>query len=165
MCPQVVAVYARQLEAGAERHKAATYHLLAGNVGAAVAAYAGAHLHAEAVAVARARLAPGAALQHTLATVYEQWAQHSESQGAYEQAAKCYLHLGNTADAVRVLGRRGGARGALCALRVARHTGQEVPPTLFSTRVRVASDLSCHQWFRSVELCLPPSMTRAQCTE
>ena len=75
-------------------------------------ARSGAQLFAEAVALAKLRLLPA---DPAMGELYLAWARHSEEHADYEQAAKCYLAVGNGRSAVHSLARRGGAPALRCA--------------------------------------------------
>nr|XP_006819751.1 PREDICTED: gem-associated protein 5-like [Saccoglossus kowalevskii] len=108
--------YAKQLCSQEQYMKAVSYYLSAHKVYDAINVLKEHKLYKEAVALSKVRLSPK---DPVLLELYWEWAAHLESDGNYEQAAKCYLATDNRCDAIRSLARRGDITSLKIASQVA----------------------------------------------
>eukprot|EP00035_Acanthoeca_spectabilis_P011950 m.210824 g.210824 ORF g.210824 m.210824 type:complete len:1209 (-) comp15489_c0_seq1:38-3664(-) len=129
---QVVQRYGEQLEDAGDAPGAATQFLLCGEVEKAIQVYTQSHMYPEAVALASTRLStvPNA--------LYRSWAEYSEMHSDFEQAAKCYLALGDKDKAVQALVLRRGRHSIRAALQLAQKIGAPtatlIPQYVFECR-------------------------------
>ncbi|XP_076446765.1 gem-associated protein 5-like [Babylonia areolata] len=95
--------YARQLEEEGQYHKAVSYLLVSHKLYPAIDLFRRHKLFREAVALAHVRLS----LQDPVwEDLYNDWSQQLMRDGAYEQAAKCYLAMKRIQDAAQAITRR-----------------------------------------------------------
>eukprot|EP00039_Didymoeca_costata_P033347 m.41954 g.41954 ORF g.41954 m.41954 type:complete len:1281 (+) comp9826_c0_seq1:62-3904(+) len=136
MWQYVTKCYAEQLASAGDYHAAASYFLSIFCAHEAVKVYQKAGQYREAIALAKLRLGSDDPL---LSELYMQWAKNSEENGAYEQASKCYLALGQPKLAVQSLTRRGGKDSFLSALTVASIASLE------SKELAIQCVVECHK--------------------
>lgn len=117
---QVVHAYAKQLAGIGEHHAAVAYLVGCHRVKQGIEIYVSAHMYSEALALSKLRLAKEDPL---IPIIIQSWATFSLASGHYEQAAKCYLALGQPLTAVHSLMQRAGLHSLKCAAAVASATG------------------------------------------
>lgn len=112
--------YAIQLASEGEHHRAALYFLACRKSTEAVKLLCSNNLHREAVAIARANFSESSP---EIREVYESWAARAASVGNFEQAAKCYLAIGNAGKAVAFLLNRRDPHSLRSAAYIAKRNG------------------------------------------
>ena len=150
--------YAQQLRAAGEPHTAVGCFLAVHCVNDAIDTYVEAGLYHEAVALAVLRLA---STDPRRTDIYLAWARHAEEHGQYEQAAKCYLTIGQVDQAVHVLARRGGQSGLLTACVIATALARHHLPFLVCVAMPIMPKAGaiCYLRLSDVTLYVPISFT------
>ncbi|XP_029439095.1 gem-associated protein 5 [Rhinatrema bivittatum] len=137
-----VEMYVKQLCYQEQYVKAASHLLSIHKVYEAVDLLKANHFYREAIAVAKARLAPE---DPVLKDLYTCWAAVLEKDGHYPMAAKCYLGAASPYDAAKVLAKKGDLASLKTAAELALIAGEKDLAASFS--VRCAQELlSAKNW-------------------
>lgn len=112
--------YAVQLLSDGEHHRAVLYYLACRKVQEAVKLLCDNSLYREALSIARAHLADD---EPEIQQIYASWAERATGVGNFEQAAKCYLAMGDASKAVASLMNRKDPHSLRSAAYVARKNG------------------------------------------
>lgn len=138
MCEQ----YAIQLASEGEHHRAALYFLACRKSEEAVKLLCSNNFHREAVAIARAHFSGNSP---EIVEVYESWAERAAKVGNFEQAAKCYLAIGDAAKAVAFLLNRRDPHSLRSAAYVAKRNGLSAEAEM-AFQAAFQSSLIHNQW-------------------
>lgn len=112
--------YAVQLLSDGEHHRAVLYYLACHKVQEAVKLLCDNSLYREAISIARAHLSDD---DLEIQKIYASWAERATGVGNFEQAAKCYLAMGDASKAVASLMNRKDPHSLRSAAYVARKNG------------------------------------------
>ncbi|XP_071951268.1 gem-associated protein 5-like [Antedon mediterranea] len=134
--------YANQLVHFEFYSKAATYYLACHKVYEAIEVLSQHKRLREAISLARVRLSP---LDPVLKDLYTKWAKVLESEGNYEQAAKCCMQIGEPVSAVRLLSRKGDRQSLTTALKVAT-ISREMDAASLLVSTFVFENLQSYSW-------------------
>lgn len=113
--------FADQLESQGSYQRAVLYYLACHDTYKAIDVFRKQGMYREAIALAKVRLSP---LDPVLFDLYSAWARKLETENSFEQAAKCYLAVKSSAEAVRVLVRRGDQPSLKTAFQVSLLSGE-----------------------------------------
>lgn len=138
--------FADQLESQGQYQRAVLYYLACHDTYRAIDVFKKQYMYREAIALAKVRLSP---LDPVLFDLYSTWARKLETDNAFEQAAKCYLAVHSSSDAVRVLCRRGDQPSLRTALQVAILCGEldlvsSLAPRLIHSYLLSSDWRGCH---------------------
>ncbi|KAK7097810.1 uncharacterized protein [Littorina saxatilis] len=139
--------YAEQLEEDGQYHKAVSYLLASHKPYPAIDLFRRHKLFREAVALARVRLSP---LDPVLEDLYTEWSQQLMLEGAYEQAAKCYLAMKSIKDAAQVITRRSDQSSLQAACNMTLVANEKQQGQLLASQA-VTRYLLNHQWNQCLE--------------
>ncbi|XP_012265129.2 gem-associated protein 5 isoform X2 [Athalia rosae] len=114
--------YAKQLESEGNYRKAASYFLCIHKIERAIQVFVDAKMLREAYVLARCKLAESDPIIDSL---LETWAIHTTTKGQFEDAALCYIKLGNLKEAAKLLGRRNDIRSLEVATQLALKSGDD----------------------------------------
>lgn len=134
--------YAIQLASEGEHHRAALYFLACRKIPEAVKLLCSNNLHREAVSIARANFSESSA---EISELYASWAERATKVGNYEQAAKCYLAMGDAGKAVASLLNRRDPHSLRSAVYVAKVNGLSAEMEM-SFQTALQSSLIHNQW-------------------
>lgn len=93
-------MYAEQLEAQGDYHKAVLYFLSFHDVHRAIQVYENAYMFPEAISLARSRLDEN---DEKIKSIYINWANYFVHRMLYEQASKCYIAIGDIKHAIEII--------------------------------------------------------------
>ncbi|XP_024121575.1 gem-associated protein 5 isoform X2 [Oryzias melastigma] len=143
-----VEAYVRQLVLQEQYLKAASHLLSVHRVHEAVDLLRTHRLFREAVALAKARLAPD---EPVLKELYASWAAVLEKDGHLSAAAKCHLAAGSGFDAAKVIAKKNDVASLRTAAGVARISGEGALAQTLA--LRCAKDLAAaHDWLAAQEV-------------
>nr|KAG5706227.1 hypothetical protein BaRGS_019554 [Batillaria attramentaria] len=138
--------YADQLEEEGQYHKAVSYLLACHKLYPAIDLFRRHKLFREAVALARVRLSP---LDPVLEDLYTYWSEQLMRDGAYEQAAKCYLAMKHIQDAAKVIARRCDQTSLQAACHMTLLADEKQQGQLYAQQV-VTRYLAAQQWSQAL---------------
>lgn len=149
--------YAAQLASEGEHHRAVLYYLACHKVEEAVNLLCENSLHREALVIARAHLPEDDPL---VEKIYVSWAERAVGVGNFEQAAKCYLAIGDAGKAVASLMNRRNPHSLRSAAYIARKTGllAEMEVTF---QAALQSSLINNEWDQAVRFVEQQERSRA----
>lgn len=93
-------MYAEQLEAQGDYHKAVLYFLSFHDVQRAIQVYENAYMFPEAISLAKSRLDEN---DEKIKSIYINWANYFVHRMLYEQASKCYIAIGDIKHAIEII--------------------------------------------------------------
>uniref|UniRef100_A0A131XK29 Putative wd40 domain protein n=1 Tax=Hyalomma excavatum TaxID=257692 RepID=A0A131XK29_9ACAR len=138
--------YAAQLSSEGEHHRAVLYYLACHKVELAVNLLCENSLYREALAIARAHLPED---DPQIERIYASWAERASGVGNFEQAAKCYLAIGDAAKAVSSLMNRRDPHSLRSAAYIAKKSGllAEMETTF---QAALQASLTNNEWDQTV---------------
>lgn len=152
--------YAAQLVSEGEHHRAVLYYLACHKVEKAVSFLCENSLHREALVIARAHLPEDDPL---VEKIYASWAERAAGVGNFEQAAKCYLAIGDVGKAVAVMMNRKNPHTLRSAAFIARKTGL-LAETEITFQAALQSSLINNEWDQAVRFVEEQERSRAFAT-
>ncbi|XP_074619191.1 gem-associated protein 5-like isoform X2 [Acropora palmata] len=140
--------FANQLESQGAWQRAVLYYLACHDTYKAIEVFKKQAMYREAISLAKVRLSP---LDPLLFELYSAWARKLETENSFEQAAKCYLAVKSSTEAVLVLCRRGDEPSLKTALQVALISGESELAISLSLRL-TQSYLLTSNWKEAQEV-------------
>ncbi|KAH6926243.1 hypothetical protein HPB50_015918 [Hyalomma asiaticum] len=149
--------YAAQLSSEGEHHRAVLYYLACHKVELAVNLLCENSLYREALAIARAHLPED---DPQIERIYAFWAERASGVGNFEQAAKCYLAIGDAAKAVSSLMNRRDPHSLRSAAYIAKKSGllAEMETTF---QAALQASLTNNEWDQTVRFVEEQGRSRA----
>ncbi|KAL8569273.1 hypothetical protein ACOMHN_029894 [Nucella lapillus] len=139
--------YAKQLEEEGQYHKAVSYLLVSHKLYPAIDLFRRHKLFREAVALAHVRLS---LLDPVWEDLYTDWSEQLMRDGAYEQAAKCYLAMKRIQDAAQAITRRNDQSSLKTACHMTLVANEKQQGQLYAQQVVTRFLLNC-QWAQCLD--------------